>query len=222
MFDRKNRRASRNVIGDVKKYYLKNDLVFHFDVHEDEYKDILYKLLKILNSDDKDQALKCYLELLTFYGKDSLEYILKNTKLKSSGKTLKQSAEYERFLEDLETRNITSYDAIIGFSPMYPKNDALERKHAAIYSKDYVIEDNEKGIFSAVSFGYPSRWLDPVYQEINHGIIYNQVDLLKKHIDFIAQRKCYSFLFQEYPELKSYIQKEERPTKPYIRKRVNK
>ena len=219
MFDRKNRRASRNVIGDVKKYYLKNDLVFHFDVHKDEYKDILYKLLKILNLNDKDQALKGYLELLTFYGKDSSEYILKNTKLKSSGKTLKQSIEYKRFLEDLRTRNITPYDAIIGLSPMYPKK---ERNRAAIYSKDYIIEDNEKGIFSAVSFGYPSRGLDPVYQEINHGIIYNQVDLLVKHIDFIAQRKCYSFLFQEYPELKSYIQTEESPTRPYIRKRVNK
>ena len=219
MFYKKNGRASRNVIGDVKKYYLKDDLVFHFDVHEDEYKDILHKLLKILNSDDKDQALKCYLELLTFYGEDSLKYILKNTKLKSSGKTLKQSIEYQKFLDFLKTRNITPYDAIIGLSPMYPKK---ERNRAAIYSKDYIIEDNEKGIFSAVSFGYPSRGLDPVYQEINHGIIYNQVDLLKKHIDFIAQRKCYFFLFQEYPELKSYIQKEERPTNPYIRKRVNK
>ena len=205
---------------DIRRYYLKDDVVFKFDVHHEECRDILLKLLVILNLNDMEKALRGYLDLLTFYGKDNLEYILENTTLKSTGKTLKQSFEYQRFLEYTKTRDISPYVAIIGFSAGYPKGTYNERKQNAIYSKDYVIESKKEGFSSILSLDVSSDTLSGVYQEINNGILYDQVDLLIKHVDFIQERKCYHFLFKEYPVLLNYVTKVEVPTKPYVRERV--
>ena len=212
---------SQDAPQDIRRYYLKDDVVFKFDVHHEECRDILLKLLVILNLNDMEKALRGYLDLLTFYGKDNLEYILENTTLKSTGKTLKQSFEYRRFLEYKKTVDIRKYDVIIGFSEGYPKESQRDRWQNAIYSTDYVIEGKNEGLHSILSLDDSSDPFSKVYQEINHGILYDQVDLLIKHVDFIQERKCYHFLFKEYPVLLDYVPKNEVPTKPYVRERVN-
>lgn len=205
---------------DAKKFYLKGDIDIDFNLSYEARKEILRTFVKVLNLHDYDLALHCYLDLLSIYDTKGLNIILDNLRIKSTGQLVKNTLEFKEFLKYKESKVISKYDVIVGFVEGMPINNHDERKEAAIYKLDYIVDDKKEGLDSVVSFGCNEDSLKKTYDEINTAIKYNDLNVLIRNVQFIWERKCYHFLFREYPELLKYISKEEKPTKLYIRKRV--
>ena len=220
MFWFNKKREVKEPVDDAKKFYLNGDIDIDFNLSYEARKEILRTFVKVLNLHDYDSALHCYLDLLSIYGRDGLKIILNNLRIKSSGELVKDSLEYQKFSEYRRSKPISNYDVIVGFVEGMPINNHEERKKAAIYKKDYIVDDNKEGLDSVLSFGCVEDRLKCVYDEINRALIFKQLDVLIEHVDFIKDRKCYHFLFQEFPELVNYVSQKEEPIKLYLRKQV--
>ena len=206
---------------DIKPYYLEKDIVFELALSSEDEKNLRKVLVKIMNMNEKEKAIKEYFRLMTQFGEKTMDYILKTTKIKDDEEAIGNSSAFKEFQKLLETKWIMPFNVIIGINPYFVTTNPKQRRENAIYSKDYVILDrNEKESYKddkKINEDY--RDLKVIYSRINQAIIYNMTDVLTMYVPFLMEHPCYHWLFSEYPELCNYIPKKDVPTKTYQRKK---